>query len=154
MDGANGPYPYSTSQQAPLCLTVGTEGIADARAADVTASGLALPAPISALAPGSVANMTCIRPAATSSAAGAVPLWGTCIEAAGIAAMEMLERDGVPAIGAVAMPGSAPVVRLMRYPDGPRLGLDGIVASLERGIDRVAQVVHDAPAARRRLPGD
>ena len=76
------------------------------------------------------------------------------VEAAGIAAMEMLEQDGVLTIGAVAMPGSAPVVRLMMYPDGPRLGLDRIVAALDRGIDRVGQVIHDAPAARRQLLGE
>lgn len=37
---------------------------------------------------------------------------------------------------------------------GPRAGLDGIVASLERGIERVARVVYDAAQARRQLPGD
>ena len=33
------------------------------------------------------------------------------VEAAGLVAMEMLEKDGVLTIGAVSMPGSAPVVR-------------------------------------------
>ncbi len=40
------------------------------------------------------------------------------VEAAGLVAMEMLEHDGILTIGAVSMPGSAPAVRLMMYPDG------------------------------------
>lgn len=76
------------------------------------------------------------------------------VEAAGIAAMEMLEHDGVLTIGAVAMPGSAPVLRLMMYPDGPRLGLERIVQSLEHGIERVARVIYDEGQARRQLLGD
>jgi hypothetical protein len=34
--------------------------------------------------------------------------------------MEMLGHDGILTIGAVSMPGSAPAVRLMMYPDGAR----------------------------------
>ena len=75
------------------------------------------------------------------------------VEAAGLVAMEMLERDGVLTIGAVSMPGSAPVVRLMMYPDGPRLGLERIAASLENGIARLAQVIDDPDAARKQLLG-
>src|SRR5689334_294402 len=48
------------------------------------------------------------------------------VEAAGLVAMQMLEHDAILTIGAVAMPGSAPAVRLMLYPDGPRLGIDAI----------------------------
>src|SRR5207247_11085254 len=70
------------------------------------------------------------------------------VEAAGLVAMQMLEQDGILTIGAVAMPGSAPAVRLMMYPDGPRLGIEPIVASLERSIDRLSRLVHDVPAAR------
>ena len=75
------------------------------------------------------------------------------VEAAGLVAMEMLERDGVLTIGAVAMPGSAPVVRLMMYPDGPSLGIERIAASLENGITRLAQVIDDPEAARKQLLG-
>ena len=75
------------------------------------------------------------------------------VEAAGLVAMEMLERDGVLTIGAVAMPGSAPVVRLMMYPDGPKLGVERIAASLENGITRLAQVIDDPEAARKQLLG-
>jgi L-seryl-tRNA(Ser) seleniumtransferase len=75
------------------------------------------------------------------------------VEAAGLVAMEMLEKDGVLTIGAVSMPGSAPVVRLMMYPDGPKLGVERIAASLENGISRLAQVLDDTEAARKQLLG-
>lgn len=75
------------------------------------------------------------------------------VEAAGLVAMEMLERDGVLTIGAVAMPGSAPVVRLMMYPDGKRLGAERIAASLENALTRLAQVIDDPDAARKQLLG-
>jgi hypothetical protein len=51
------------------------------------------------------------------------------------------------------MPGSAPVVRLMMYPDGPRLGIERIAASLESGISRLSQVLNDVDAARAQLLG-
>jgi L-seryl-tRNA(Ser) seleniumtransferase len=75
------------------------------------------------------------------------------VEAAGIVAMEMLAHDGVLTIGAVAMPGSAPAVRLMMYPDGPRLGIDRIVQSVEHAINRLSEVVCDVAAARKQLLG-
>jgi hypothetical protein len=75
------------------------------------------------------------------------------VEAAGLVAMKMLEKDGILTIGAVAMPGSAPVVRLMMYPDGPRLGVDPIAASLDRAFDRLAKVILDPAAARTQLLG-
>jgi len=76
------------------------------------------------------------------------------VEAAGLVAMEMLEQDGVLTIGAVSMPGSAPVVRLMMYPDGPKLGIERIAASLENGFNRLAAVIDDADAARAQLLGE
>ena len=76
------------------------------------------------------------------------------VEAAGLVAMEMLEHDGVLTIGAVSMPGSAPAVRLMMYPDGRRLGIKRIVSALERGIDRLGEVIYDVDLARRQLLGD
>ena len=75
------------------------------------------------------------------------------VEAAGLVAMQMLEQDGILTIGAVSMPGSAPVVRLMMYPDGARLGVERIAASLEAGIGRLAQVIDDVDAARAQLLG-
>jgi L-seryl-tRNA(Ser) seleniumtransferase len=75
------------------------------------------------------------------------------VEAAGLVAMEMLEKDGVLTIGAVSMPGSAPVVRLMMYPDGARLGIERIAASLENGISRLSEVLTDTEAARKQLLG-
>lgn len=75
------------------------------------------------------------------------------VEAAGLVAMQMLEQDGILTIGAVAMPGSAPAMRLMMYPDGARLGIERIVASLDSGIERLAEVVDDVDAARAQLLG-
>ncbi len=75
------------------------------------------------------------------------------VEAAGLIAMEMLEQDGILTIGAVSMPGSAPAVRLMMYPDGHRLGINAIVASIDRAIDRLSNVMWDVAAARKQLLG-
>jgi L-seryl-tRNA(Ser) seleniumtransferase len=75
------------------------------------------------------------------------------VEAAGLVAMEMLEHDGILTIGAVSMPGSAPVVRLMMYPDGHRLGVERISASLEHGITTLGRVLNDPDAAREKLLG-
>jgi L-seryl-tRNA(Ser) seleniumtransferase len=75
------------------------------------------------------------------------------VEAAGLVAMEMLGQDGILTIGAVSMPGSAPVVRLMMYPDGARLGIERIAASVENAISKLAEVVNDVDAAREKLLG-
>jgi L-seryl-tRNA(Ser) seleniumtransferase len=75
------------------------------------------------------------------------------VEAAGLVAMEMLEQDGILTIGAVSMPGSAPAVRLMMYPDGRKLGVERIAASLENGISRLAEVLDDTDEARAQLLG-
>ena len=75
------------------------------------------------------------------------------VEAAGLVAMQMLEQDGVLTIGAVSMPGSAPVMRLMMYPDGSRLGMERIVAALDSSIDRLAEIIDDVDAAREQLLG-
>ena len=76
------------------------------------------------------------------------------VEANTIVAMEMLGADGVLTISAVAMPGSAPVVRLMMYPDGHRLGARRIAESLDRAFAELARACHDPDQARRLLLGD
>jgi L-seryl-tRNA(Ser) seleniumtransferase len=76
------------------------------------------------------------------------------VEAAGLVAMEMLEQDGVLTIGAVAMPGSAPALRLMMYPDGHKLGVERIAASVENGIARLSEVLDDVDEARAQLLGE
>jgi L-seryl-tRNA(Ser) seleniumtransferase len=75
------------------------------------------------------------------------------VEAAGLVAMEMLGHDGILTIGAVSMPGSAPAVRLMMYPDGPRLGVEKIVAALDHSIGELARTLDDLDAAREKLLG-
>jgi L-seryl-tRNA(Ser) seleniumtransferase len=75
------------------------------------------------------------------------------VEAAGLVSMEMLAQDGILTIGAVSMPGSAPVVRLMMYPDGHRLGVERIAASLDHAISQLGKVLNDVDAAREKLLG-
>ncbi|HEV7803490.1 MAG TPA: hypothetical protein VGP15_20630, partial [Burkholderiales bacterium] len=75
------------------------------------------------------------------------------VEAAGLVAMEMLGQDGILTIGAVSMPGSAPVMRLMMYPDGHKLGVERIAASVENAISKLSEVVNDIDAAREKLLG-
>jgi L-seryl-tRNA(Ser) seleniumtransferase len=75
------------------------------------------------------------------------------VEAAGLVAMEMLAQDGILTIGAVSMPGSAPVVRLMMYPDGHKLGVERIAASVENAVSKLGEVVNDLDAAREKLLG-
>jgi L-seryl-tRNA(Ser) seleniumtransferase len=75
------------------------------------------------------------------------------VEAAGVVAMDMLERDSILTIGAVSMPGSAPAIRLMMYPDGPRLGVQRIVDALEASIARLSELIDDVEGARRLLLG-
>ena len=75
------------------------------------------------------------------------------VEAAGLVAMEMLAQDGILTIGAVSMPGSAPVVRLMMYPDGHKLGVERIAASVDNAISKLGDIVNDVDAAREKLLG-
>jgi len=75
------------------------------------------------------------------------------VEAAGYVAMEMLGQDGILTIGAVSMPGSAPFLRLMMYPDGHKLGVERIAASVENAIGKLGEVVNDVDAAREKLLG-
>jgi len=75
------------------------------------------------------------------------------VEANTVVAIEMLAADGVLTISAVAMPGSAPVVRLMMYPDGARLGAERIADSLHRALRRLAALLDDVAGARRLMLG-
>ena len=75
------------------------------------------------------------------------------VEAACLVALAMLESDGILTIGAVAMPGSAPVVRLMMYPDGARLGADRIADALARGLAQLSLAVAGKLDARAILLG-
>ncbi len=75
------------------------------------------------------------------------------VEANTVVAAEMLGADGILTISAVAMPGSAPVVRLMMYPDGARLGAPRIADALHRAFERLAALLDDPPGARRLMLG-
>ena len=71
-------------------------------------------------------------------------------EAASAASFAMLPTHGLVTIPTIGMPGSAATFRLMVYPDGPRLGLDGFVRAVTEAGDALAAAVGD-PAAIRRL---
>jgi hypothetical protein len=75
------------------------------------------------------------------------------VEANTVVALEMLAADGILTISAVAMPGSAPVVRLMMYPDGARLGAARIADALHRAFERLAVLLDDVGASRRVMLG-
>jgi L-seryl-tRNA(Ser) seleniumtransferase len=75
------------------------------------------------------------------------------VEANTVVATEMLVADGILTISAVAMPGSAPVVRLMMYPDGARLGAARIADSLHRAFGQLARLLDDVAGARRLMLG-
>ncbi len=75
------------------------------------------------------------------------------VEANTVVAIEMLAADGILTISAVAMPGSAPVVRLMMYPDGHRLGAARIADSLHRAFARLAALLGNVAGARQLLLG-
>ena len=59
----------------------------------------------------------------------------------------------VAGLAAVSMPGSAPVVRLMMYPDGHKLGVERIAASVDNAIAALSAVVSEVDAAREKLLG-
>ena len=49
---------------------------------------------------------------------------------------------------------SAPVVRLMMYPDGARLGVERIAASVENALGKLSEVVNDVDAVRLHRRGE
>jgi L-seryl-tRNA(Ser) seleniumtransferase len=71
-------------------------------------------------------------------------------EAASAASFAMLREDGLVTIPTIGMPGAAATFRLMVYPDGPRLGLDGYVRAVEHGTRALIAAVTE-PARMRRL---
>lgn len=79
--------------------------------------------------------------------------WLVAVEAAGLVAMEILAQDGILTIGAVSMPGSAPVLRLMMYPDGHKLGISPILNSVDRAMTMLGEMLYDSDTARRKLLG-
>ena len=48
---------------------------------------------------------------------------------------------------------SAPVLRLMMYPDGARVGVERIAASVDNAISKLGAMVNDVDAAREKLLG-
>jgi L-seryl-tRNA(Ser) seleniumtransferase len=70
-------------------------------------------------------------------------------EAASAASFAMLREHGLVAIPTIGMPGSAATFRLMVYPDGPRLGLDGYVRAVETAATAITDAIGDPEKVRR-----
>jgi L-seryl-tRNA(Ser) seleniumtransferase len=75
------------------------------------------------------------------------------MEAATIVTNHMLIEHGIITITSFSMPGTAPVVRLMMFPDGARLGIDRIAMALESGLSRLQEVLDRPEAARETILG-
>lgn len=75
------------------------------------------------------------------------------IELVAAAAMWMLEQEGAVTIPAIGMPGSAPTFRMMTYPDGARLGVEGFVRAASDAISRVVESAKDPARIRRAILG-
>jgi L-seryl-tRNA(Ser) seleniumtransferase len=71
-------------------------------------------------------------------------------EAASAISFAMLRGHGLVTIPTIGMPGSAAAFRLMVYPDGPRLGLDGYVRAVDEAAEALTAAVAE-PARIRRL---
>lgn len=74
-------------------------------------------------------------------------------EAASGASFVMLRHRGLVTIPTIGMPGSAATFRLMMYPDGPRLGIDGYVRAVREGVDALTEAVTDPDRVRRLIFG-
>jgi L-seryl-tRNA(Ser) seleniumtransferase len=64
-------------------------------------------------------------------------------EAVTAASFAMLREHGLVTIPTVAMPGSAATFRLMVYPDGPRLGLDGFARAIDTAARTLVAAIDD-----------
>jgi L-seryl-tRNA(Ser) seleniumtransferase len=64
-------------------------------------------------------------------------------EAASAVSFVMLRGHGLVTIPTIGMPGAAATFRLMVYPDGPRLGLDGYVSAVNDGTAALVEAVAD-----------
>ena len=71
-------------------------------------------------------------------------------EAASAASFVMLREHGLVTIPTIGRPGSAATFRLMVYPDGPRLGLDGYEEAVDDGMRALVAAVRE-PARIRAL---
>jgi L-seryl-tRNA(Ser) seleniumtransferase len=76
------------------------------------------------------------------------------VEAATLVSLRMLSQHGLATVAALSMPGSAPVIRIMMYRDGPRAGVERILAALEDGFQTLATVLNETDAARKLLIGE
>ena len=76
------------------------------------------------------------------------------LEAATLVSMRMLSHHGLATVSALSMPGSAAVIRIMMFRDGPRAGVERIMAALEDGFQTLASVLNEMDAAREMIVGE
>lgn len=77
----------------------------------------------------------------------------TALEATTVVSNRMLTHHGLATIGAFSVPGAAPVIRVLLFPDGARAGIDHIVTGLEDGLQTLATVLNEVDAAREIILG-
>jgi L-seryl-tRNA(Ser) seleniumtransferase len=75
-------------------------------------------------------------------------------EAVSAASFAMLREHGLVTIPTVGMPGAAATFRLMVYPDGPRLGLDGFARAIDTAATVLAEGIHDPALVERAIFGE
>jgi L-seryl-tRNA(Ser) seleniumtransferase len=75
------------------------------------------------------------------------------VEAATIVTNHMLLEHGIITISSFSMPGTAPVIRVMMFPEGIRLGVGAVAAALESGLARLEEVLDRPESAREIILG-
>ena len=86
--------------------------------------------------------------------AGGGPARLSPLEAATLVSLRMLTHHGLATVAALSMPGSAPVIRIMMFRDGPRAGVERIMAALDDGFQTLASVLREPEAARALIVGE
>jgi len=74
-------------------------------------------------------------------------------EAVSAASFAMLREHGLVTIPTIGMPGAAATFRLMVYPDGPRLTLDGFERAIATAAATLTDVIDDPARVERAIFG-
>lgn len=86
--------------------------------------------------------------------AGLTSTAGAPNEAVSAAAFAMLREHGLVTIPSIGMPGAAATFRLMVYPDGPRLGLDGFARAIDTAARTLTETIGDPARIERAIFGE
>lgn len=77
----------------------------------------------------------------------------TPMEAASFVSNHILLEHGVMTVCSLSMPGTAPVISAMMFPDGERLGASEVLTVLESGLLRLQAVLDSPDSARQQILG-